>query len=113
MVVDELPPCDKKVFLTGKPVALIEADPDEVENWVRLVASMANIDEGMDFHFTGPLAQVLLDDFGDPERRIRVENAVYELEPLLGKSILKRFTAGEPGIYRRSPRKVPERFSGR
>ncbi len=108
MATEQLNLCDRGVFLKGKAVALVKAEPNKVEDWVKLVAekSRSSFPDCLDWHYTGPIAQVLF--LGSEESRARVEKAIDELEPLMGNSILKRFAVNEPGIYRRSPRKVLE-----
>jgi len=96
--------CDGEVFLNGEAVALLQGKPKEIEHWVKLVAEEANA--RLDWQATGYVAQML--HLGDKDSRIRVEVVLDELSSRMGKVVLKRLALNDPGIYRRSQRKILE-----
>lgn len=105
MVTVDLKLCDERIFLHGEAVALLEADPREIEEWVGLIRSATK--SNVDWQFTGYVAQML--HLGDLASRERVEKQIDALASLLrsGSGILKRFAVGEAGVWRMSRRKIP------
>lgn len=98
------PPCNRKIFKQGEPVAALDARSNAAERWVKSVAAKA--DAQVDWYYSGGIAQVL--HLGNAESRARVMAAIEELAPTLDGRILNLYASGSPGLYRAGVTPVPD-----
>jgi len=66
--------CDQEIFEQGKPIAVLDARPDNAETWVQALSQRA--DARVDWHYLGGIANVL--HLGDAESRERVIRTMEE-----------------------------------
>lgn len=90
------PPYNREIFTSGDPIALIDGRSEDIELWVKSVATKA--EARVDWHYSGGVAQVL--HLGDTASRERVEAAINELQGALDGRIMRRCKPGERGLYR-------------
>lgn len=95
--------CDPEIFAHGESIAAVDGRSEAVERWVQALARAA--DARLDWHYSGGVANVL--HMGDAESRARVERAIDASAGTLDGRILRRYTAGEHGLYRVGVDPVP------
>lgn len=94
------PPCDKKVFSEGKPVALLAARMHQAEQWVQEVARKSG--QRVDWHYSGGIAQVLF--LGDRQAVLEAINTMPVFDEV---SVMEIYEEESRGLYRAGVSEAP------